>query len=83
MTRFCCETCRVHVPDHQVVRSHEGKATGCMLGLTAGAASKNVWATLGMALVGVLVGHLIDELVTPKCPWCGEVLQVIASEILN
>lgn len=77
-----CNRCGI-VPCHQVVHSSEGKAMGASVGLAVGAATKNIWAAIGVAVLGTIIGHMIDETVTPVCPWCGDVLKVIASEILS
>jgi len=42
-----------------------------------GASTKNVWVVLGMTALGLMIGHLIDEAVTPNCPLCGAALKAI------
>ena len=55
-----------------------GLAAGAALG--GGVSKHPVGAALGAA-VGLAFGHLIDELVTPKCPACGVALQVLATVV--
>jgi hypothetical protein len=56
---------------------------GVSLGLTVSAATKNIWAAIGVALLGTVIGHMIDETIGKSCPWCGELVKVIASEIIT
>jgi hypothetical protein len=77
-----CSRCGF-VPCHQIARPSEGKAMGASVGLAVGGATKNIWAAIGVAVLGTIIGHMIDETVTPACPWCGDVLKVIASEIFS
>jgi len=72
-----CSTCQRWFRAHEVIRATEGKAAGLMGGLIAGAATKNLWATLGIAFLGVLAGHLVDQEVSPRCPLCGAVLHAL------
>ena len=75
---YLCTSCREFVPDGDAVPSNEGKALGCVSGLFMGAASKNVWTAVGLAVAGAVLGHIIDKHVTPHCPVCGAVLKQLA-----
>lgn len=80
---YHCACCFKTFQHHQTIRSVEGKAAGIMAGLMAGAASKNLIVGLGVAIVGALVGHWIDEEVSPSCPLCGEVLKLLVASALR
>lgn len=82
MNSYMCsnQQCRHEAPADQVEVSRDGLAVGATAGLCAGLATKNIWAALGLALAGALVGHLIDTEVSPRCPICGEIMKAILSE---
>jgi len=80
---YHCRSCVQRFERHEVNISNDGKMGGLTAGLIAGAASKNPLLGLGIAVVGILIGHWIDEEVTPKCPVCGEVLKVILESALQ
>ena len=78
-----CPSCRASFEVGQVEEPVGGKAIGCVAGLAAGSKTGNVWAALAAAATGVLVGHLIDEAVGPKCPVCAAVLKRVALDFLG
>jgi hypothetical protein len=80
---YHCRGCVQRFERHEVNISNEGKMGGLSLGLLAGAASKNPIVGIGIAIVGILIGHWIDEEITPTCPICGEVLQVLVQAALR
>ncbi len=83
MTKYVCSNHRCRDrgrPADHVDVSRDGLAVGVTAGLCAGLATKNIWAALGLALAGALVGHLIDTEISPRCPICGEIMKAILSE---
>jgi hypothetical protein len=80
---YHCHSCVQRFERQEVRISNEGKMGGLTAGLLAGAASKNPIVGIGVAVVGFLIGHWIDEEITPKCPVCGEVLQVLVQAALR
>jgi len=83
MPTFHCHCCQSLVRHDAAVRPTEGKAAGCVAGLTIGSATKNPWVALGFAVLGTVVGHWIDTEVSPRCPTCGTVLQAIVPHLLR
>ena len=80
---YHCSCCSRTFQHHETIRTVEGKASGIMAGLMVGAVSKNIIVGLGIAIVGALVGHWIDEEVSPTCPVCGEVLKLLVASVLQ
>jgi hypothetical protein len=80
---YHCSCCFKTFEHHETIRSVEGKAAGLVAGLMAGAVSKNVLVGLGVAIVGALVGHWIDEEISPSCPLCGELLKLLVASALQ
>jgi hypothetical protein len=80
---YHCHACAQGFARHQVDVTHEGKMAGLTAGLLAGAATKNPLVGIGIAVIGIIVGHWIDEEVTPKCPVCGEVLEILLEAALR
>lgn len=72
-----CHQCQISVPDDEVIKTAEGKAAGIAVGLLAGAATKNLLVALAGAFLGALAGHLVDEAVGKKCPWCGALVETL------
>ncbi len=58
-----------------------GKIACGLLGLGAGAQTKNPVAALVCLALGVLIGHAVDTYVAPRCPLCGTVLRLLAARI--
>lgn len=83
MTAYHCPCCDRSVASEHAVRPADGKAAGCIAGLTLGTASRNPWVALGLALLGAAVGHWIDTEVSPRCPQCGDVLRAILPHVLR
>ena len=77
---FQCDCCHRHFGVHELNRSVEGKKSLSMVGLSVGLATRNIWAALALTVLGALIGHLIDEVVTPECPLCGEILKIVARD---
>lgn len=82
MQTYHCHCCHSPVSHDAAVRPIEGKAAGCVAGLTIGAAAKDPWIALGLVVLGTVVGHWIDAEVSPRCPTCGTVLQAILPHLL-
>ncbi len=82
MRHFHCDACRRTMPENLVAFSTAGKALLCVSGLALGAKTKNAWAAVGLALLGTMIGHLIDEEVSPQCPECGVVLKLVLDSVL-
>jgi hypothetical protein len=81
-THYHCEHCeKVHAAA-DLPSEVEAKLIGCSAGLLLGASTKNAWVALGMAALGLMIGHLIDEEVTPKCPLCGVALKAILNSVV-
>jgi hypothetical protein len=80
---YHCRSCVQGFERHEAIISHDGKMGGLTAGLIAGAATKNPLVGIGIAVIGILVGHWIDEEVTPKCPVCGEILEVLLQAALR
>ncbi len=77
MTGYCLR-CQKHISiDPEVA----GKIACGVLGLGAGAQTKNPLAALVCLALGVLVGHVIDAYVTARCPLCGAALRILAGGI--
>jgi len=81
MHHYHCHYCN-QLFERAQVASHKGKALGCATGLAVGASTKNAWAAIGAAVVGTLLGAIIDETVTPECPLCGTILKLVVSNVL-
>jgi hypothetical protein len=61
-----------------------GARVGFKLGLVSPAvlvgatvARKNPWLAVGMAVIGLLIGHYADQHILPTCPRCGTALQLL------
>jgi len=80
---YHCSCCSRTFQHQETIRTVEGKVAGIMAGLMVGAVSKNVLVGLGVAIVGALVGHWIDEEVSPNCPLCGEVPKLLVASALR
>lgn len=63
-----CAACRTLVP---ATKAYAGKAIGGALGGALGLSTRSVGGGILIALVGLGVGHLIDEAVEPVCGRCG------------
>ncbi len=76
-THFHCAHCNIIHTRDQVDFATDGKAIACAAGLALGASTKNVWLAIGLAALGLIVGHMIDEEISPRCPVCGAVLKAV------
>ena len=77
MSNCHCSACGRSEADPREASAIEGKAAGCLAGLTLGARSQDPWIMLGLALMGTAVGHWIDTEVSPRCPQCGAALRAV------
>lgn len=62
-----CAACRVLVP---TTKAYAGKAIGGACGAAMGLSTKTIGGAIVAGLVGLAVGHLIDEAVKPVCGHC-------------
>jgi hypothetical protein len=76
-THYHCEQCHEVHAAADLPSEVEAKLIGCTAGLLLGASTKNAWVALAMTALGLMIGHLIDEEVTPNCPLCGMALKAI------
>lgn len=78
MKTYFCPNCH---EQHDIGEQVLGKLGGLLIGGAAGSASHDPWAALTGAIIGALIGHMIDETVLPKCPECGTILELIGDTI--
>jgi hypothetical protein len=64
-----CTVCEVVVP---IIRQAAGKAIGVSLGsLAGGLGTKSPVGALAVGLIGLAIGHLVDEELDAVCAQCG------------
>ena len=83
MHLYHCSKCSRTFREDAVLKSHDGKALGALVGLALGSATKNPWGALGLAVVGAMAGHIVDEELAPQCPECAEVLKLVVRQYLS
>jgi len=74
MKTYVCPNCQ---GQYNIGAQILGKLGGLLIGGAAGSATRNPWAALAGAIIGTLIGHMIDESVLPSCPECGTLLELI------
>lgn len=78
-TRGHCPACKCV---HHVPAETAGKVAGTALGVAIGhTAHRSPWAPLVGAFAGIIAGEIIDRTVTPRCPTCRTVLQLIGTAL--
>ena len=78
-TRGHCPACKCvyHVPAETA-----GKLAGAAIGAAIGhAAHRNPWALLFGVVTGIAAGEVVDRTITPRCPTCRTVLQLIGTAL--
>jgi hypothetical protein len=69
-----CSVCEVVVP---IIRQAAGKAIGVTLGsLAGGLGTKSPVGALAVGLIGLALGHLVDEELDAICGQCGATVRV-------
>ena len=79
MHTYWCPSCHTQ---HVIGKQLGGKLGLALAGGGAGALTRDPAKAILGAVVGIIVGHWIDENVLPRCPDCGAVLQLIDTTFL-
>ncbi len=67
---------------HDVGTAVGGKIAATLIGGAVGhAATRDPMVAIVTALLGLVIGEVIDQVVVPRCPACGVALQVVAAAL--